>query len=145
MPNSSCSALLRIRLGFYRFRVRDFYPLRCAFPNIFFYQYYAYLTSFTPRSPSVWALPLSLAATWEIDFSFSSSGYLDVSVPRVSPVRLSIYLTVHTHYCMWVAPFGNLRVDGYLHLTAAYRSLSRPSSAPSAKASALCSFSLDLK
>ena len=33
---------------------------------------------------------------------------------------------------------------GYLHLTAAYRSLSRPSSAPSAKASALCSFSLDL-
>ena len=34
--------------------------------------------------------------------------------------------------------------NGYLLLTAAYRSLSRPSSAPSAKASALCSFSLDL-
>ena len=31
----------------------------------------------------VWALSLSLAATQEIDFSFSSSGYLDVSVPRV--------------------------------------------------------------
>ena len=28
-------------------------------------------------------LPCSLAATWEIDVSFSSSGYLDVSVPRV--------------------------------------------------------------
>ena len=48
------------------------------------------------------------------------------------------------HYLKWVPSFGNLRVNGYLLLTAAYRSLSRPSSAPSAKASALCSFSLDL-
>ena len=31
----------------------------------------------------VWALPVSLAATQEIEFSFSSSGYLDVSVHRV--------------------------------------------------------------
>ena len=31
----------------------------------------------------VWALSLSLAATKEIDVSFFSSGYLDVSVPRV--------------------------------------------------------------
>ena len=32
----------------------------------------------------VWALPISLAATPGIDFSFYSSGYLDVSVPQVS-------------------------------------------------------------
>ena len=31
----------------------------------------------------VWPLSLSLAATHEIDVSFSSSGYLDVSVHRV--------------------------------------------------------------
>ena len=31
----------------------------------------------------VWALPFSLAATHKIDVSFSSSGYLDVSVHRV--------------------------------------------------------------
>ena len=31
----------------------------------------------------VWALSRSLAATLEIEFSFFSSGYLDVSVPRV--------------------------------------------------------------
>ena len=31
----------------------------------------------------VWALPRSLAATCRIEFSFFSSGYLDVSVPRV--------------------------------------------------------------
>ena len=39
-----------------------------------------------------------------------------------------------------VSPFRNLRVTGYLLLTAAYRSLSRLSSALSAKASTLRSF-----
>ena len=40
----------------------------------------------------------------------------------------------------WVSPFRNLRVDGYLLLTVAYRSLSRLSSALSAKASTLRSY-----
>ena len=39
---------------------------------------------------TVWALSLSLAATQEIDVSFSSSGYLDVSVPRVPFIHLWI-------------------------------------------------------
>ena len=39
-----------------------------------------------------------------------------------------------------VSPFGYLRVNGYLLLTAAFRSLSRPSSAPDAKAFSLRSF-----
>ena len=43
-----------------------------------------------------------------------------------------------------VSPFGNQRITGYLLLSVAYRSLSRPSSAPSAKASTLRSFLLDL-
>ena len=43
---------------------------------------------------AVWALSLSLAATHKIDVSFSSSGYLDVSVHRVPPVNLWIQLTV---------------------------------------------------
>ena len=38
----------------------------------------------------VWALPRSLAATYGIDVSFSSSAYLDVSVQRVS-LRIPIY------------------------------------------------------
>ena len=42
-----------------------------------------------------------------------------------------------------VSPFRNRRVVGYLLLTAAYRSLSRLSSALSAKASTLRSFLLD--
>ena len=45
---------------------------------------------------------------------------------------------------MGVSPFGNLRIEAYLQLPAAYRSLSRPSSAPDAKAFTLCSYSLEL-
>ena len=37
-----------------------------------------------------------------------------------------------------VPPFGDLRVEGCLRLTAAYRSLPRPSSSSSAKASTVC-------
>ena len=47
---------------------------------------------------------------------------------------------LHGHDSMWVSPFRNLRITDYLHLPAAYRSLSRLSSAPSAKAFALRPF-----
>ena len=43
-----------------------------------------------------------------------------------------------------VVPFGDLRVKGHLHLTAAFRSLSRPSSPVRAKASASRPFLLSL-
>ena len=39
---------------------------------------------------TVWALPRSLAATYGIDVSFSSSAYLDVSVQRVPSIYLCI-------------------------------------------------------
>ena len=39
-----------------------------------------------------------------------------------------------------VAPFGNLRINSYVHLPAAYRSLSRPSSPLIAKASTVYSY-----
>ena len=42
----------------------------------------------------VWALPRSLAATYGIDVSFSSSGYLDVSVHRVPLLKLCIGLRI---------------------------------------------------
>ena len=45
---------------------------------------------------------------------------------------------------MQVSPFRYLRIDGYLLLPVAFRSLSRLSSALSAKASTLRSFLLDL-
>ena len=44
---------------------------------------------------AVWPLSLSLAATYEIDVSFSSSGYLDVSVHRVPFHTLWIGVWIH--------------------------------------------------
>ena len=64
--------------------------------------------------------------------------------PGLPSHRLCIYLWILKHYLKCVPAFGNLRINGYLLLPAAYRSLSRPSSAPGAKASALCSLLLDL-
>ena len=64
--------------------------------------------------------------------------------PGLPSHRLCIYLWILKHYLKCVPAFGNLRIIGYLLLPAAYRSLSRPSSAPGAKASALCSLLLDL-
>ena len=80
----------------------------------------------------VWAVPISFATTKGITIVFYSSGYLDVSVHQVSLHKMD---NISSKY--WVVPFGNLRIKGYLHLTEAYRSLSRPSSPPRAKASAM--------
>ena len=41
----------------------------------------------------VWALSRSLAATQEIEVSFFSSGYLDVSVPRVASSVTILFIT----------------------------------------------------
>ena len=66
---------------------------------------------------------------------FSSAGSLDV--PMYSVRRRWGFLS-------GVSPFGYPRVKAYLQLTAAFRSLSRPSSAPNAKAFTLCSLQLEL-
>jgi hypothetical protein len=78
----------------------------------------------TAETASVWASPVSLATTPGITIVFFSYGYLDVSVPRV---RLP-YAWNGTVFPYRVAPFGNLRINSYLPIPAAYRSLSRPSS-----------------
>ena len=46
-------------------------------------------------------------------------------------------------FTVGVAPFGYPWIEAYLQLPMAFRSLSRPSSAPDAKAFTLCSFSLE--
>ena len=91
--------------------------------------------------PTVWPPPRSLATTCGISVDVFSSPYLDVSVQAVPHVWLfdSPYVTLR-----WVSPFGNLRISAHLQLPEAYRSLSRPSSAPDAKAFPLRSFTLDL-
>ncbi len=97
-----------------------------------------------PRAcPRVWALSCSLAATGEIDFSFSSSGYLDVSVPRVPPIGTMDSSRRDGPSVRRVSTFGCLRIYACLRLPVAFRSLPRPSSALGAWASTLCSSSLD--
>ena len=59
---------------------------------------------------------------------FSSEGFLHAAMYSLHSDKVLPYR---------VSPFGNLRVNGYLLLTAAYRSLSRPSSAPDAKSFSL--------
>ena len=75
-----------------------------------------------PVSYMVWANARSLATTSAITIVFFSSGYLDVSVPRVRLLADTMSST------WWVAPFGYLRINEYVPLPAAFRSLSRPSS-----------------
>ena len=82
----------------------------------------------------VWPLPLSLATTDGISIDVFSSSYLDVSVQTVPYRILFDSHTVTTGLLWWVSPFGYLRIEAYLQLPEAFRSLSRPSSAPDAKA-----------
>ena len=80
----------------------------------------------------VWALPRSLATTGGIIVYF-----LFLQVLRCfSSLRSPLYLcTDSSPSGCWVVPFGNPGIKGYLLLPQAYRSLSRPSSPPRAKAS----------
>ena len=123
------------------FRLRGCHPLWPAFP----YRSARLLcrcVSPQPRgiNPSVWPLPRSLATTSGISVDFSSSPYLDVSVQAVPYVRLFYSTHVDRVLLCRVSPFGNLRINAYVPLPVAYRSLSRPSSAPDAKAFPLRSY-----
>ena len=127
------------------FRLRGSHPLWPAFPCRSTNLLSRYVSP-QPRgiNPSVWPLPRSLATTSGISFDFSSSPYLDVSVQAVPHVRLFDSTHVDRVLLCRVSPFGNLRIKAYVRLPEAYRSLSRPSSAPDAKAFPLRSFQLDL-
>ena len=89
---------------------------------------------------SVWPPPRSLATTCGISVDVFSSSYLDVSVQTVPLVHL--FYSMHDTQVLpvWVPPFGGLRIFAYLQLPEAFRSLSRPSSAPDAKAFPLRSY-----
>ncbi len=129
-------------------RVRGSNPLRPAFPSgsarpSLCNRTGPGLAARNPGTPRLSAgrfglFPLSLAATGGISFDFSSSGYLDVSVPRVAPSGpMCSARRRRASTARRVFPFGDPRVKGRVPLTADYRSLPRPSSASCAKASAV--------
>ena len=57
------------------------------------------------------------------------------------PYFIQVFGQQYRYY--WITPFGNPGVNGYVLLTLAYRSLSRPSSSYSSQASAINLYSLD--
>ena len=91
-------------------------------------------------NPPVCPLPRSLATTCGISVDFSSSPYLDVSVQAVPYLRLFCSTQVDGVLLRRVSPFGNSGINAYVQLPQTYRSLSRPSSAPDAKAFPLRSY-----
>ena len=128
--DSSCPAILRMPLCFHRFRVRSFHALWRRFPAPSPRLCLAMSWSYNPAgavTPAVWALPRSLATTGGITFCF-----LLLRVMRCFSSPRSPALLHDRHLDGRVAPFGNPRVKGYLHLAVAYRGLSRPSSPPRA-------------
>ena len=124
------------------FRLRVSHPLWTAFPYRSAKLLYrdAGPNPEDPERPSVWPLPRSLATTCGISVDVFSSSYLDVSVQTVPYLHLFYSMQVDRVLLCRVAPFGNLRIIAYVQLPAAYRRLSRPSSAPDAKAFPLRSF-----
>jgi hypothetical protein len=61
-------------------------PSMACFPKQFMFSLHPITQSYNPRpalTGLVWAPPISLATTLGITIVFFSSGYLDVSVPRV--------------------------------------------------------------
>ena len=129
------------RLTQFVFHLRGSHPLWPAFPCRSV-KLLCRDVSPQPRwiNPPVCPLPRSLATTCGISVDFSSSPYLDVSVQAVPYLRLFYSTQVDRVLLCRVSPFGNLRINGHLHLPEAYRSLSRPSSAPDAKAFPLRSY-----
>ena len=88
--------------------------------------------SFELRVICHWPSPLSLTTTYGVSFDVLSSGYLDVSVPRVHLINLCIQLMIR--FTAWVSPFGYPRIKACCQLPVAFRRLPRPSSPLSAKA-----------
>ena len=82
------------------------------------------MQSATPKVllPSVWPLPVSLAATSGISFDFSSSAYLDVSVQRVF-LHITILFII---WCCSIATAGSpIRTSADLWIFAPPRSFSQ--------------------
>ena len=104
----SCLVVLWIPPCHLIFRVRDFHPLWSDFPDCSA-RFDESIMRSEPHGARtmVWALPISLAATFGIDVSFFSSGYLDVSVHRVPDLNLWIQLRT-TEVCSARFPHSDI-------------------------------------
>ena len=142
---STCLVVLRIPLAPLRFRIRGFHPLWLAFPIPFFYPLGHLLRSITPDCTQSGLGSFHFARRYfgnrcfflflRLLRCFSSPG----SLPYVMDWRMDDWSSSSR-----VSPFRYPWIIEYLLLPTAFRSLSRLSSALSAKASTLRSFLLNL-
>ena len=135
--NSSCSALLRIPLSLVSLRLRVSHPLWINFPDDSSHDSSTTAWSYYPA----YALPHIRFGLFPVRSPLLGESlvyFLFLGVLRCfSSPRLPLYTSCTDNYPSgnWVVPFGNPWIKGYLLLPMAYRSLSRPSSPPRAKAS----------
>ena len=96
----SCLVVLWILLGFGQISLTGLSPSLMRLSSLFSYPSSVPYRSPQPQSTStlVWPVSLSLATTQEIDVSFSSCRYLDVSVPCVRLHDLWIQSWIPRHY-----------------------------------------------
>ena len=128
----------------FRFHIRGFHSLWRAFPKPFCYRL---PIPYTVRTPECMHSGLG-SFPFARRYSGNRCFFLFLALLRCFSSGGSLHTAMYSLYDDWssssrVSPFGNQRIVGYLLLPAAYRSLSRPSSAPGAKASTLRSFLLD--
>ena len=137
----TCPALLRILQRDCRISLTGLSPSLVQLSICFSYTTIFLLSYRSPTTPT--------PKSWFGLFPFRSPLLREsifLSLPPVTKMFqfagfLSLLLCIHnritvSYYC-WVSPFGNLWIKAYLLLPKAYRCSSRPSSASSAKASAM--------
>lgn len=123
-------------------RVRDFHPLRSNFPDGSTSLASCHVPVLQPRNcRNSYGLGFSRFAR---HYSGNHFCFLLLWVLRCfsSPRSPSVIQRNGTLFAYRVAPFGYPRIDSYLPIPAAFRSLSRPSSPSRAQASPMCPYSL---
>ena len=133
--DSTCPALLRIPLKLYSITCTRLSLSMAGLSNPFYFLSKIYIVVLQPQqcrnNVGLGYFPFA-RRYWGNHFCFLFLQVLrcfsSLRLPPILDDISSIYR---------VAPFGNLRIKGYLHLPEAYRSLSRPSSPLRAKASAI--------
>ena len=144
--NFTCSAVLRIHSGENEVLTTGLLPpyggpFQTSSSTSFFCNSVQSVLQPQEASLLVWANPVSLAATQGIAFAFSSSGYLDVSVPRVC--LLISYEFRYGYHSITSGGFPHSEISGSKLAYSSPKHIgvrSRPSSAPSAKASTVRPF-----
>ncbi len=141
---STCLDLLWIPPCLSSFRLRGLHPLWLAFPTPFCYN----LTiNYAVRTPEC-----THSGLGSFDFARryfrNHCCFLFLRLLRCFSSPGSLHMAMYSPYVDWgslsqVSPFRYLRITGYVLLPEAFRSLSRLSSALSAKASTIRSFSHD--